>query len=388
MKNEVRVVFTEQVYKKHPWIIPIIKLSENNFMTGQELDHKKKVGLEPLTAEEKKSYPHIINPDKYYRLANNMVYDRNSSYDSALLDLAIISGRMAPSYAEYQVSPKQFVGYLKDNLTDAVEYNKLEDLRYDAQTAIRSLPMSEYAKVALIINFRMGKAINVDTMPTDYVKAELLKAANEDPKSVKLCFPKWNKGIELDIYILQLIHKKILSKSPNNDIYDGTVYVGNGIEGVKGFMTQSHNQHYINKWKTMLDGESKVVVESNYKPDTSDLDAYRALVSQTRKHIEAKNIFDVESNFNTLNEKYAEFLTRAESEFILNALHDLKKDSFFGEEAKKKKAFEDELNSLDLEKLQKKIQHRNSPYEQKSCEGFWQDKDKLIEYMLKTKFNV
>jgi hypothetical protein len=42
--------------------------------------------------------------------------------------------------------------------------------------------------------------------------------------------------------------------------------------------------------------------------------------------------------------------------------------------------------SMDLEKIQAKIEHKNSQYNPDVCKGFWEDKTMLIKYMTEFKF--
>lgn len=386
--RDVKVVFMKKIWRKHNWYVPIVKERDGVFLTGQDLPYAKMIGEEMLTDGEKKQYPFVIDPTEHYRIIHGQRFNTSEYYDRMILQLALNSSEIAESLSAYKKDPQAYVGYVEDNLAEARAYNETADLKYEADTLIRNLPISDFRRVALLVNYTMGKHINVDSMPEDYIKAKLLEAANEDPDAVLKCFPKHNPGIEEDLYILELIKYKILYKKPNNEIYDGDVYVGQSLGDAKNFLHKSHNAGYVNKWKHLLDKAKGIAsdVAIDKLPTDSRADEYKEIILKVKEAIFDEKVDKAEYYFDKAAKEYAGYLDNATESSLLSKINDLKSKRKDDNDNKKKEQFKKELEELEVKKLQEKIKHAKSPYDGKQCEEFWNDKSQLIEYMIKVKF--
>jgi len=393
LANKVHVVFMTKPTKKHPFTIPITKLRDRVFITGQDLSYKKMIGEVDLTKEEEAKYPVVIDPTEHYKVIHMQPLYRNNDYDKAIIDLLLLSGRIAESKAKYDEKPVEYVGYLKDELAESNAFIAIEDERYEAETAVRESTIDDYKKIALIVNYRMGKSIDVLNMPDQYVKGELIKAAKENPKAVKMCFPKWNPAVAEDIYILQLIRHNILTRQPNGDIYDGEEFIGVGIDAVGKFMKMSSKSHYLNKWKTLLDRKLGLVSQ---KVAEQAIDGYNKndrqtefdnLLSKVKVAIVDENLSAAEYHLDRLTTEFADLLEMDVEVSLNQKVDDLKLKKVEDKTLAEKKKFRESLEILDLNAIQSKITHGKTPFKKEECESFWEDKMKLIEYMVTIKFS-
>lgn len=394
MKDQdiVKIIFKEKIYRGHPWIIPIVQTGNHKFNTGQKLSYRKMIGEEDLTTEEAEMYPHVINPHDYLKLMHGKKYDRIDPVSKSLLNLAVLSGKMAPSLAAYEETPVKFVGYIEDTMADSLVYNKKQDERYEAETAVRNSSISDYRRIALIINYKMAKNIKVASSSSDYVKAEILKAVDENPHDVLQCFPQYNPDITRDIYILELISYKVLTKLPNGEIYDGDVFVGANLSSAKNFMSVGSNAPIIDKWKKKLDVKKGLASESVLeKLDTSHsdsrVDEYKKLVLDTKSAIVDDNPKGAEFFYNSIIKDYPELLDDITSEHLLTKINELKGKIRKSIIDKKIEEFKASMKDLDIEKVRNKITIKTSKYKKEDCDNFWDDKEKIIDYMVKVKFD-
>jgi len=386
--RNVKVVFTKKIWRKHNWYVPIVKERDGVFLTGQDLPYAKMIGKETLTNEEKNLYPFVIDPTEHYRIIHGQPFNTDVYYDRMILQLALNSREVAESLSAYNKNPQGYIGYVEDNIAEARAYNETANLKYEANTLIRSLPIMDYKRVALLVNYIMSKDINTDSMPEDYIKAKLLEAANEDPDAVLKCFPKHNPGIEEDLYILELIKHKILYKKPNNEIYDGDVYVGQSLGDAKNFLHKAQNAGYVNKWKHLLDKAKGIASDNAIEklPTDDKAEEYKNIILKVKEAIFDEKVDKAEYYFDKAAKEYAKYLDSATEESLLSKINDLKSKRKDDNDNKKKEQFQKELEELEIEKLQQKIKHAKSPYDDKQCEEFWNDKSQLIEYMVKVKF--
>ena len=390
--SKVRVVFMQKPQKKHPFTIPINKLRHQVFMTGQDLSYRKMTGAEELTSDEVKKYPVVIDPTELYKVTHMQPLDRNNDYDKAIEKLLLLSGRIAESKSVYDKTPVEFLGYIKDDLAESKADNMETDIAFEAEEAVRNSTIDDYKKIALIINYRLGKNNDVNTMPDSYVKAELIKAAKSDPAAVKMCFPKWNAAVAQDIYILQLIKHKILTKKPNGDIFDNGDFIGSGLDAVTQYMRLESHKDSVSKWKTLLDQKLGLVSKQVAERAIEDANSNERNVkySETLNKLKAalldENIQGADFHYNVLVEKYKDLFDIDEEANLQSKMTDLRLLLVAKKNQENIAKFKDELDELNLVQLQKKISHNKTPFDEKECKDFWEDRKQLIEYMLNIKF--
>ena len=109
MSNKIKLVLENRACKHHnAFYIPIVQ--ENNiFYTGQKLSTQKMLGDVPLTEEELKLYPYVINPLQTHKVPNGRMFDVDDITDKAIYDLIGLSEKIAPSKSEY--NPSKHKGY-------------------------------------------------------------------------------------------------------------------------------------------------------------------------------------------------------------------------------------------------------------------------------------
>lgn len=387
--KKVKIRFNKKIYKKHPFYVPIIKDGEGVFLTGQDLTYNKQVGKEVLTKEEREKYPFVIDPTDFPKIYEGQTLNTDLYYDRAILNLALISGKIATSKSEHEKNKVKYVGYVEDELAESKFYNEVADMKYEAETLIRSLPISEYGKIALIVNYTMGKSINVDSMPEDYIKSKLLEAVNENPKEVLNCFPKHNPGIEQDMYILELLKYKILQKRSGNDIYDGDTFIGSSLSQAKNYMTLKAHAGEVDKWKFALDkAKGKVSDDKVESLSSSNVRGkeYKDIVDKIKVSIVDDELGLAVFHFDRLTKEFEDLLDTTTKDVLLAKINELKNKKKGVKDSDKKEQFMNKLDESTLEELQRKIKHVNSPYKEEDCREVWEDKEGLIKYMTQVKF--
>jgi len=388
-EQTVKIRFSKKIYKKHPWYIPILKERDGVFKTGQDLSYDKMVGRTPLTEEERAKYPIVIDPTEYYKIFDGQKFNLLDPTDKLMVELAINSGEIAATLSELNKNKIKYIGWVEDEISESKAYNDTEDKKYEAQTMIRNSPIDDYKRIALLVNYTMVKNIKIDDMPTEYVKAKLLEAANEDAEAMLQCFPKYNPGIQQDLYILELIKHKILTKKSNSEIYDGDVFVGGSLSRAKNFLTLKANAGSVDKWKQMLDQAkgkvSDTVLGSLDKLDRRTSD-YKDSVNIIKVAYADKNKEKMEYYYDKITKEFGDLLDSATEDNILSMISELKNKRRDELNSHKKEQFIKQLGELSLDELQRKIRNAKTAYQEDACTSVLRDKEGLISYMAKVKF--
>ena len=388
--DKVRVVIDVnrkmlKVYRKSPFIIPVIK-NNGIYLTGQDLTERQMMDTkttkgqilerEPLTEEQKKKYPYVIDPSLTYKVNHLDWLHKKDPYQNALWDLLVISGQFAENKSRFDEDPRRYVGYLEDAVGEAVANNNIRQERFEAELEVRSSSMDDYKRIALVLNFTVPN-INVNVRePKDVLLNKLLECCDTHPKQVKMCFPKYNKGIEKDIFILECIDAGFIKRSEKNDLFFDGEWIGKSIEDVKVFLSKRGNERVSSKLGKMLDekngittpsqsvvGEVNIITECKAAIFDGRLDEARKLLSKVDKENQKFEYENLESEIVRLEKLQSEKVSKQEVD-----------------------KFVKELKDLPIDKIQGKISHVNSKYNESECKMFWDDKERLIEYMVSVKF--
>ena len=374
-KGVVEIIFTKRIYQRNPWFIPIVKLGEKNYRTGQNLTYEEMTGQTPLSAEKAKEYPFIINPNVVYSVIDRTKFNAEDPRDLTYLTLMMLSGRIAKSQMEHQADPFKYDGYFYDKEGEAMSYNTFSDLAFRAETLVRQTPMEDYHKLILVLNYRIRSGFNVSPkgVSPDYMRAKLIEAAKKWPSVVLNCFPENNPGIEAELFILELIHYGIITQNAQGDIYFGQDFIASNIEETKKLLTKEAYTGMKNRWGLALQK-----AKGGPLPDHIDEDPdgfVKTFVENIRllKEAIAEKDFQKATDMLTICERLEKKLKEIGKEVLVDL------ESF---KMKIELMTPDPKANAELEALQKKINNpQNTTLKKSECKAFWTDVEKLKEYI-------
>ena len=396
--KKVQIIFAGEsgkVYKKHPWSVPIEKVG-NEFLTGQDLSTEKMTGKKSLTEEERKKFSFVLNPNNFYKSRDRQWYDLRIEEDFTLYKLILFSRMIAPSERVYKGDIMKYIGYFYDPEREAIDENKMLDLAFEAEEYIRGIPLERYEEIILLLNYKLkSNEFNITPkgISPDRQKREMINASRKWPSEILDCDPSRNKSIEEDIFILQLIHYDIISQRVNNELFYGKEYIGTTITDVKEYLRKETRIHLRQKFNALLsEKQGKISKEAAQKvlakadlSDSSVVDQYNTYIMQLKAGIYDNNTEGMKSALEGMKKLFPELITRNISPSLTIAeAEELYNNHFPDIEGKR---FREQMGLLDLEKLRAKIKHHMSNYKESECKDIWEDKDKLIDYMVKKKFS-
>lgn len=384
-KQIKKIIFTKDIYKRVPWDIPI-EIVDGTYLTGQELDYQKMIGEEPLTEAESKKYPYVVNPLNFYKITHFTTLDLSKPYDKALYNLIVISKKVAKSKGEYDDGSKQYVGYFFDEHEEAKRQNSFDDLVFEAMKLVRALSIEKYASVILLYNYVSSKGAHIPPsgISIDVQRNRLLQACKTTPEDILKCFPEHNKGIEQFGYILDLINAGIIRETASKEFFFEARYLGNSIEEVLRNIGKSENEHLKQIFDSRL-AIAKGGAAAGHRPmsEKERRTSFLFKVKDLKSLIFDENNEDFIASYQTLLREYPDLVS--DKEFRA----DIKKiEEYFVslKDSSDKEKFIKELEKKDLEGLKRSIASAKTPYNKDDCADFWDDEEKLREYMIATKY--
>jgi len=396
VNNRIRVIVDTKrypIYKKAPYVIPITG-DNTGFRTGQELTVRQTVTRrvkgedipppDAIPQELKDKYKFIIDPTDIHKVRHLEYLDKKTPRGSAMLKLLQLSGEWANSKTEFESNPVKFKGWLEDiNSESAAKNNKARE-RYEAETCIYTASINDYKRIALILSYS-APHIDINTHSSEEImKAKLIEACESNPKEVKMCFVKYNPGIDRDIFILECIDSKIILKKDKGDLWLENEYLGTNLEDVKMFFGKKGNEYIYSKLQSLLDrskGNSLTDLSIN---GLNKKKSYIEIIMECKAAIFDGDLNAAKMALSKLDKE--EFPIEYDSLKIkIEGIGKVQQESLKKTEREK---FVELHESMDLEKIQSKIEHKNSQYSPEVCKGFWNDKEMLIKYMTEFKFGA
>lgn len=280
MKEEriIKVMSLDKRYiRSHYKMIAPKRDDINTFLTGQHIDPydpetngnlsvEQMIGKEKLTEEQQKKFgKYIINPNDFVPIRSGMVLNITVKEDGTplnardyyiwkFLQYQVIVAKDKESYNKVH---HRF--YFEDKEYEAsVRINKRDNM-YKAIEKVRSnLSLEKLTNLAIMFNYYI-KEFNVNPKKVSKIQLEdmVYEQCEKNPQLVLKCF---DAGWEDRLYVLKLADDGIIQRK-GDDFYDGAIYIGQGLEGVKIFMNKAENRPTINKWASLTKGV--VIKEDN-----------------------------------------------------------------------------------------------------------------------------
>lgn len=293
MKKIVEIIAIDNRYKDSNYMFrPAADGQLGVVLTGQHktpqnddgLTTDQMIGKEKLTDIQRAKYPYVINPDNPYPLWNRKKYDISTNKDGKpvvakdYFEFIMIRdfsyGVVAKSKSTVKTGTSRF--YIHDVEAEAKQIVSKEDLIYDALKYVREeCTIESYNDLATLLNYKIS-GFNIDTknMTDVVVRQRLYEACKTHPAEVLSC--KEDSAND-DLFVLKAATYQILRRS-GEDFYDGSKFIGKGLNGVKRFMSSPDNNFYVSKWKTLVEEkegritpkqktaeEEKGILEEEYK---------------------------------------------------------------------------------------------------------------------------
>src|SRR3990167_223060 len=393
-EKRVRVIFRNKVYLAgRPYVIPIVKTNDG-WQTGQNLTEEKMFNPDKCTAEDRERYPFIIDPRNHYKVSQGQWLALNTPYNKAIYDLLVLSKQWAIGESAYGKDKSQYVGYLEDKEVEAKSKNTFRDERWEAESLVRNSPLSDYRKIALMLNIQIKSFnANIDFMKEDELKDKILGACEESPELVKKCFPKFNEGVEFDYFVLECIHYGVLNQKPNGDIFDATEFIGSSLVDVRKALSKKDNEYKKTKWGKALNDKKGLttILKTTDKAEQED-----SMVKAVKVALFENDLEETQRTFDTLRRYYpnSEAIVGLNNHIgVLQGSNQPDKDT----SQEKGKTEEEDVNQFSddvykfrfglqnstIEKLRSTISHQKSKYKEEDAKPIWDDFGALVEYMVK-----
>jgi hypothetical protein len=381
-----------RIYKKAPYVIPIIE-ENGKYRTGQDdlsiqqiMPIRVSKGVykesEPLTEAQRKKYPYVINPLEQYTIKHLQWLNKKDDYDSCIYNLLILSGQWAENKIIYEQNPQKYHGYFEDAISEAIFKNNARDERFEAETAVRNASIDDYKRIALIFSFNVPNAVISLKSSQDELRSNLLELCDTHPKQMKMCFHKYNPGIDADIFILECIDANIIVRKDKGDLYHEGDYMGKTIEDVKRYLNSRGKEQLKAKFTSLLNQfRGRPLVDYSEEMNTKRKDD-KTYIMECQSAIFENNLDDAKKAFIKVNKE----LYPEKHETLRLSVEKLEAEREASKESTLIDTFKADLSGLTLEKLQSKIQNKLSKYDEKDFEEIWDDKEKIIEQMIKIKF--
>ena len=379
-----KVVFIREIEKKHGWIIPIESMN-GKYLTGQDLEYDKSIGKKPLTPDDEKKYPYVINPHNLYRIQNHKSIDLTNFYEKAIYDLMIISKKIAKSEIEYKQWPMKYIGYIYDAEEEARQIVSKEDNIYEAMQLVRDLPAEKYKGVILLLNYTIKSPfyVPVSGVSLDFQRAKLLEACREYPDKVKNCFQKYNPGIDQYMFILELIEYKVIRETQRGQYFYEKEPLGSSMEEVLSFLTKQDNSQLKKIFTHKLAIGKGEITDEKVSASPHDREGEFANKVRDLKSLIVDDDAKVFKNgYLNLLREYEDFCNTTKYLDDMQKLKDYMQKIALVEQRHELRG---ELNEKDIGTLHKSFGPK-SVYQREDVDKIWDDKEKLIDYMVNKRY--
>lgn len=383
----VKAVFERKIYRMYNWTIPIIE-NGGRYITGQNLEYSKMIGEKPLSEEETKLYPFVINPLSFYKLPNGLSLDLDDASDQALYNLALLSGKMAKTKGEFKKA--SHVGYFEDKELEAsIEISAARN-KSNALAKIFSLNEADINSVALMLFYSTKKEdfeVNMNSSSSNAKQSAMIKLAEKNPQAILNCFKEYNPEVEDDLFIYKLVYYKLIIKTAT-DFYEASngtrgKYIGKSINDVKDYLNNKSNFSVKDKFIKLLKQHETgltVSIPIDVAKGEVDVEAKKEMLLSKIKAF----MFDSENE--SASEKIELYVNTFGRDSKINDLIDKHNKTIEADKQKQNDLRMAELKAnyqnMELEALLKMFNMKGNKFSLTDVAEFSQDKEKVIDYMI------
>lgn len=383
----VKAVFERKIYRMYNWTIPIIE-NGGRYITGQNLEYSKMIGEKPLSEEETKLYPFVINPLSFYKLPNGLSLNLDDASDQALYNLALLSGKMAKTKGEFKKA--SHVGYFEDKELEAsIEISAARN-KSNALAKIFSLNEADINSVALMLFYSTKKEdfeVNMNSSSSNAKQSAMIKLAEKNPQAILNCFKEYNPEVEDDLFIYKLVYYKLIIKTAT-DFYEASngtrgKYIGKSINDVKDYLNNKSNFSVKDKFIKLLKQHETgltVSIPIDVAKGEVDVEAKKEMLLSKIKAF----MFDSENE--SASEKIELYVNTFGRDSKINDLIDKHNKTIEANKQKQNDLRMAELKAnyqtMELEALLKMFNMKGNKFSLTDVAEFSQDKEKVIDYMI------
>ena len=175
-------------------------------------------------------------------ISNDMILDTSIPRDKFVLDLAIASGFVAPSLAEFNsVAGHRF--YVKDEEKEAEKTSHTADLAFEAMGLIRNMSAEERRDLSRILGQYVLRM--TDTKIDGYLKQLCI----DDPK--KIIVALGDRDYSYRVFIKKLTDANILRFDQGKYMYDQQL-IGVDMDHVVAFIKDAKNADLVTAWGRLI----------------------------------------------------------------------------------------------------------------------------------------
>ena len=383
--RKVRLIAMKSTYRKEA--LRVVAIAHGStFITGQGvipgdpsteggLTSNQMLGLEPLSEEQKRRFPFIIDPNTIYKFQHNYIFDLDNPEQEQLLKfLLTVAPTVAPSLREFRNG--KHTHYIEDAVAEAKVAVQGVNIMYEALKHIKESSFEKVKDVAMYFNYsRKGFSIDMRSASADEIYGALYKVCQDEPNEIIKCF---SRAMQDEMLVIKMVEMGVITQK-GSDFFEGSDFLGSSMNATIEFIRKKENVSRLSKW-TQFAKQANPVNAGN----VNDSKIHDYLVTMENA-IENKDPEEAKA-MNMLLDK-AELSDDQADKFssLKIRLADLFKELTAANEAKqaeKLKQAQDEvrekLNDLELSQVQTSAKKRQLP------ESEWQtlNKSDLIDYIV------
>ncbi len=398
-KKIVKLIFKNKIYRKYLWTVPIV-FQNDVWYTGQNLSYNKMTGTEPLTEEEKAKYPYVINPTLFYKVNNNRNFDLSDPSDFALYNLCLTSEKIAASKSLFVNGRHE--GYFEDKEVESEIIVKTANKKFLAYQVVNDMAETDLESTVLLLNYTAKKEefnINAKTATKNEKMGAIYNVLEKNPEVVLNCFEKYNPSVKDDIFIMKLLHHKLIIKS-GMDFYEATngvkgTYIGSTIERIKDFLLNKSQSHLRDKFAKLIEqietGRVVTMPVDIANQQINEKQKVSMLILQTKADLMDGELDEAKKHLDTLlalvggsNADYISLVTKYNKMFekISTSKEEETQAKVVAQVTSDIELFKAEWEKMELPELVKLCNAPTNGFAPQQAKEYMDTKERLIEYMV------
>jgi hypothetical protein len=252
--RKVRLIAMKSTYRKEA--LRVVAIAHGNtFITGQGvipgepsteggLTANQMLGIDPLTEEQKRRFPFIVDPKTIYKFQHNYIFDLdNPEHEQLLKFLLTVAPGVAPSLREFRKG--KHTHYIEDAVEEAKVAVQGVNVMYEALKHIKESSFEKVKDVAMYFNYsRKGFSINMKSASADEVYGALYKVCQDEPNEIIKCF---SRAMQDEMLVIKMIEMGVITQK-GSDFFEGSDFLGSSMNATIEFIRKKENVSRLSKW--------------------------------------------------------------------------------------------------------------------------------------------